>query len=501
MGIKAFSFFLFFCANAFASDSHTFTMRLSQEPETLDWNRAHTPVETYLLVNLMEGLVGFDSKLKPVPALAESWDVSADGLKYTFHLRAGVRWNDGVLLKAQDFLYSWKRLLSPQTAAPYAYLLYDVVGAEEFGKGQLKDFSTVGITAPDARTFVVRLKKPVAHWITLPTFWVTFPMREDAGLKATLGPYQLVSHEIENRIVLEANPRYWGPHGNVEKVVGLIVKDDGTAVSLYDAGKIDFVTDLGAMNLSRLAGSAELKTFPYLKTEYLGLVTRLKPTSNLKFRRALAMAIDKSQIRKILCGDQIPASSFVPPGLMAYSPTLGLPYDPLEAKREFHESGFEKSSVSVLIPSSDQSLTLMQYIQSQLQKNLGIQLVLEPFDNKTFRSQLDLALYPMYLLSWSADYPDPDNFLSLWLGESGNNRTRWKNQHYDDLIQSARYGRNPAEREKNYIAAEKVLLEQEAVIIPLYYEPIIALVKKRVENLELNPLNYLVLKNVRLSQP
>lgn len=504
-GLIRFVFLFFiFCANTLAADSgRTFTMRLAQEPETLDWNRAHTPIETYLLVNLMEGLVGFDSKLNTVPALAESWKISQDGKTYTFHLRKGVRWSDGVPLKARDFLFSWKRLLSPSTAAAYAYLLYDVVGAEEYGSGKITDFSKVGIFAPDDGTFVVKLKKPVAYWIMLPTFWVTFPLREDVVQKfpnnwdlpahmVTVGAFTLESHEIENRIVMRANPLYWGSRGNVDRVVGLIVKDDSTAVSLYEAGMMDFVGDLGAINLSRLAGNPELKTFPYLKTAYLGFLS----STNLELRRAIAQAIDKTKIGPLLNGGQTPATSFVPPGLPAYSDQLGLRFDPTQA----HRTG---TQLHVILPSGEQSLTLMQFIQAQLKVNLGIDLVLEPFDNKTFRSQLDLGVFPMFLLSWSADYPDPDNFLSLWLSESGNNRARWKNSDYDKLVIASRYLRNLKVREKNYIAAQKILLEQSAVIIPLYYEPIMALVKKRpkkiIESLELNPLNYLILKNIHIA--
>ncbi len=489
-------------------------MRLTQEPETLDWNRAHTPIETHLLVNLMEGLVSFDGELKPAPALAQSWKTSRDGKTYTFRLRPGVRWSDGVPLRARDFLYSWKRLLTPSTAAAYAYLLYDVVGAEEFGSGKLTDFSKVGIAAPDDQTFVVTLKRPVAYWIMLPTFWVTYPLREDVVKKhpadwdapanmVTVGAFTLASHEIENRIVMRANPLYWGTHGNIEEVVGIIVKDDSTAVSLYEAGTIDFVADLDAVNLSRLAGNPELRVFPYLKTEYLGFVPAQGVAASLELRRAIAMAIDKSKIAGILQGGQKPAASFVPPGLMAYADPMGLPFDVTKARQAFRESGVAPGTqLPVLFPSSEQALTLMQWIQSQLKTNLGIELVLEPFDNKTFRSQLDLGAFPMFLLSWSADYPDPDNFLSLWLSESGNNRAHWRNKEYDDLVIASRYDEKSKDREKNYIAAQKILLEQRAVIIPLYYEPITALVKKRVQVLEYGPLvnrvNDLVLKNVQL---
>jgi oligopeptide transport system substrate-binding protein len=144
-----------------------FSLRLLDEPETLDWNRAHTQVETYLLCNLMEGLVSIDAELKIQPALAESWEIQAGGLRYTFHLRPGSKWSDGVPLKAQDFITSWRRLLTPSTGSVYAYLLQDIRGAREFVRGSARDFSRVGVKALDDATLEIELEQPVAYWLNL----------------------------------------------------------------------------------------------------------------------------------------------------------------------------------------------------------------------------------------------------------------------------------------------------------------------------------------------
>ena len=146
----------------------------------------------------------------------------------------------------------------------------------------------------------------------------------------------------------------------------------------------------------------------------------------------------------------------------------------------------------------DKAVTIGQFIQGELKKNLGITAVLQPFDHKTFRAQLDLHAFALFESSWSADYPDPDNFLSLFLSDTGNNRTTWKNAKYDQLVLKARYHQNAREREKLYLEAQKILQEQEAVVLPLYYEPNMALVRSRVEGLELNPINYLLLRKVML---
>ena len=493
-----------------ANPARDFTLRLMGEPETLDWNKAHTSIETWVLMNVMEGLLSFDSNMKVVPELAQSWKVSADGKTYTFKLRKNVKWSDGVPLKARDFVYSWKRLLSPATAASYAYLLYDVVNAEAYSKGKLKDFGSVGVKAPDDSTLVVKLSHPVAYWIYLPTFWVTFPLREDIvakygeswaspGKMVTVGPFNLAEHVVESKIVLKTNPNYYGVRGNIENVVCLIIQDDSTALTLYESGKLDFLTDISTLDLKRLAGRPDLRTFPYFKTGYIGFVVSKPPMDNVKLRRAIAMAIDKARFGEIMHGGQEPATSWVPPRMLAHSANSGLSYDPAKAKEELKASGVDVSKpIEMTLPNFDKSLILSQFIQGELKKNLNLTLNLQPYDHKTFRAQVAMKAYPIFLLSWSGDYPDPDDFMSVFLGEAGNNRTGWKDEKYDEMVLSARGSQDNKSRERSYLDAQKILLEDDAVVIPLYYEPNMALVRSRVQGLELNPLNYLLLRKVKI---
>lgn len=491
---------------------NTFTYRLPGEPETLDWNLAHTMIETYVLMNLMEGLVTYDEGFKIQPSLAERWTVSADRKTYTFTLRSGVVWSDGVPMKADDFVFSWTRLLSPTTAASYAYLLFDIQGAEEFNRGTLQDPTQLGIRAIDDRTLEVRLKSPIAHWLHIPTFWVTFPLRRDVvqkhgnawsrpGNMVTLGPFNLESREIDNRITLAANPRYYRPRGNIDRAVAMIVKDNSTALELYESGKLDFVNDLATLDLKRLEKRPDLKRFPYLKTGYLGFVVSGFPVNLVRVRRAIAMGLDRSVFEKVLTGGQKAASTLVPPGLLAHRSPFGLPFNPTRAKAELRRSGWDPGrpvKIELLTPNWDKQLLMAQVIQELLKKNLGVSVTLQPFDHRTFRANLDLHSYPLFEASWGADFPDPDNFLSIFLSNSGNNRTLWKNSHYDELVLQARVLSDSREREKRYLEAQKILIEDEAVIIPLYYEPNLALIKPRVSGAKLNPLNYLILRDVRV---
>lgn len=466
-------------------------------------------IETYLLMNLMEGLVTLDSDRNVVPALAQSFSVSEDGKTYTFKIRSGVKWSDGKPLQAQDFVTSWRRLLSPVTAASYAYLLYDIVNAQKYNQGKISDFTQVGVKAKDAHTLEVRLKQPVAHWKYIPTFWVTFPLRDDVlkkygtawskpGAMVTTGPFVLSSYDVGSKIVLLENKNYWGKKGNIKKVEAYIVLDNSTALSLYEMKKIDFLTDIATLDLKRLAANPELKTFPYLKVGYLGFNTQKFPVNFPEVRRAIGMAIQKASIGSILFGGQRPAGSFVPPGLLGHDPEMGLNYDPNSAKEELKKAGLQNIKIELVIPNWEKQLTLAQFIQAELKKNLGIQLVIQPFDHKTYRTQLNLKTYPMHIASWGADFPDPDNFLSIFLEKSGNNRLSWKNKDYDQLVESARIISQDSLREKKYKEAQTLLLKKDVAIVPLYYEPNLALVRSRVKGLELNPMNYLYLRKVSL---
>ncbi len=487
-------------------------MRLQAEPETLDWNRAHTSFEKYVLENVMEGLVTFDDKLQVVPALAKSWTRSADGLTYTFQLRADVKWSDGVRLQAQDFVTSWKRLLSPITASSYAYLLFDVVGARDFNSGKVKDFSKVGILAPNEQTLIVKLEKPLAYWIQLATFWVTFPLRADViekngeswsrpGRMVSLGPYLLQSYEVDSKIVLKANPNYYGKHGNIDQVNILIVKDSSVALNLFQSGKLDVLIDPSAIDIERLKGRVELRTFSYLKTVYFGFSVNNLYVNHPKFRRAVAQAIDRNKLVKVINSGQQAAGSFVPPHVMGHVAQMGLKFDVDAAKKELKASGYDTTrggKLELLVLNAEKSLMIAQFIQEQLRVNLGVPVEIIVQDNRSFRVQLDLHSRSSFVGSWSADYPDPDNFLSIFLSTGGNNRFDFHDLSIDQKIEKAKVAMTPEERSKAYGELQTKLIETDAVMVPLFYEPNTVLVKSSVGNFHLSPLNSLYFKQLQL---
>ena len=200
------------CKSTPKSGGDSFRVNLGTEPPSLDWSLATDHVSFNVISNLMVGLTEFDKELKPAPVIAKSWDVLEDGKKIIFHLRDDVQWTDGKKVRAQDFEYSWKRLLNPKTASQYAYILFDIVNAQEYAEGKIKDSSKVGVQAPDDQTLIVTLRHPAAYFLAITTFEVTYPQRQDIvekfdnrwtepGNIVTNGPFRFTSwkHEDRNR--------------------------------------------------------------------------------------------------------------------------------------------------------------------------------------------------------------------------------------------------------------------------------------------------------------
>jgi oligopeptide transport system substrate-binding protein len=496
--------------SASISDASTFKFRLMAEPTSFDWHQASTSVETPLMMNLMEGLMEVDTNLKPKACLAEKVELSKDQKVYTFKIRKNVKWSDGTVLRAQDFVEGWKRLLTPATGAPYAYLLYDVVGAEEFNKKTLSDFSKVGIVAKDDSTFVVTLKQPVAYFQYLTGFWPLFPVRKDiidrdgaqwakAGKLITVGPYTLESYQMQSKITLKANPHYWRKMGNVTEVVAQIIKDSATALNVFKAGGIQMMQDFSPDDLKLARPMPEFKTFPYLKVHYLAFRVKNSIAENQNLRLAIAHAIDRKPIPNILNGSQRLAASFIPPKVVGYDSKMGIDFSVSKAKDYLKKSGIDpKTPIEFIARNSERPRILTQYIQSELKKNLGLNIQIQLFDPKVYRSQLTSQNVPLMLMVWAADYPDGDTFMGLFESNTGNNLTKFSNAKFDENMKKAREDWNTLKRDKLYKEAQDILQQKEAAVVPLYYEENEALIGKNVKGFQINPIGYYYIKDINL---
>ena len=232
------------------AEKDTLNINIGTEPPSLDGSLATDSTSYTILNNIMDGLTKFSMEHKPEPALAESWEISEDGKTFIFKIRDGVVWSDGVPLKAQDFVYSWHRILNPETAGDYAYFLFDLKNAEEYNSGKIDDFSKVGVKAIDDNTLLVELKRPATYFPSVVSFMSTFPLREDIIKKhgqrwtepkniVTIGPYKLTKWKHHNFIILEENENYWGQKPkNVKKVKMIMNENSTSALALYESGEL-----------------------------------------------------------------------------------------------------------------------------------------------------------------------------------------------------------------------------------------------------------------------
>jgi oligopeptide transport system substrate-binding protein len=502
------------CKSAPQSSDKHFRVNLGTEPPSLDWSLATDHVSFNVISNLMVGLTEFDKDLKPAPVIAKSWDFQDGGKKIVFHLRDDVQWSDGKKVRAQDFEYSWKRLLNPKTASQYAYILFDVANAQEYNEGKVKEASSVGVQAPDDQTLIVTLRHPASYFLAITTFEVTYPQRQDIiekfdtrwtepGNIVTNGPFRLQTWRHENQIELSANPTFFRGKPSLENVTMYMVNEKTTAVTMFEQGNLDFIDDhsippLDKPRLSKLPG---YKLVPQLRGEYYSFAVDRKPFDNPQVRKAFAMAIDRDVLPKILQGGQTPATSWVPPGMLAHNPEIGLKFNPDEARRLLKEAGYPDGKglpPIVLGYNTDEEKKLVaEAIQSMWQKHLGVVVQIENQEWKVFLKKLQNDPFPVFRSGWGADYPDPDNFMKLFTSNSGNNHGRWKNPRYDQLLELAARELDPKKRTQIYDEAQKILSETDAAIVPLYWKAEATILNPKFTGLEYNSMARMDLRHVK----
>lgn len=496
----------------------TLRVTIVSEPPTLDWNKSTDTTSSRILNNIMAGLTAYnyeDPELGLLPALAEKWTPSKKATVWTLELRKDAKWTDGVPFKAQQVFDGWERLLRPETASEYAYFLHNIKNAKAYNEGKIKDPKKLGIKIIDDHKIEVSLEDTMSFFPYLLTHPSTYPVRldiiekhgdawTDAGNIVTIGPYSLKVWEHDKALVLERNPTYFGKPAIVKNVLVYMIAELSTAINLFDAGKLDSVDELPKSELRALKERPEHKSHSYLVLQYYGFNVEKPPFDNVNLRKAVAHAIDRSEIVKVLGGGDIPLKSWVPVGMFGYEADKGLDFDVEKAKAYLKKAGYEDVSklpkISLAFNTNENHQKVAENVQSQLKKNLGIQLNLKNEEWKVYLSNLKANKYPMFRMGWVADYPDPDNFLNLMLSSSQNNRSRWKNKKYDMLIAKAAAETDKEKRKSIYREAQTILVEEDVPAIPLFNSVHHLLVSDEVENYPMNVLNNLEYKDVRLKR-
>ncbi len=485
--------------------------RVHTQPPSLDWSLGGDTVSSKVFISFMEGLLAVDANGKVENRLAESYKASLDGKIYTFKIRP-ARWSDGVELTAQHFVDSWERLLNAKTGAEYSYFFFDIENAENYQKGKLKDFSKVGVKALDARTLEVRLRKPVVYWALVTTFFVSFPQRKDLiekygdkwtdpGKMLSVGPYVLSEHRKDSLIQFEKNPHYWDPDTlklMPDRLEFRVIKEDNTAVALFDSKKIDLVWNLPPLQTASLSKRKEFRAFDYLRMYYTGFNLNDPATKDMRVRRALALAIDRSEFEKVI-GPVISARhTWIPATLLGADQPNGILYDPEAAKKLWSQIPNPPQNIEFWFDTKERNRLVAEILQNQWKKVLGLNVTLQNQEWKVYLKKLSTSAPALYRQGWAADYQDTDTFMGMFICASGNNYGKFCDPKYDELIGKAAITKDIRTRSAYYARAERILLNDKLAIVPLFQEKELYLVSQRVEGFRPNLMGDFAIRDIRL---
>ncbi len=498
------------CGSACETTPHEQVLRLpiASEPPTLDWNVATDNVSLRVLTQIMEGLTFIDAHGQVRPALAERWVYQPEVPSYIFVLKKGVVWSDGVPLTSAHFVESIKRLLSPETGSQYAYFVFDINGARCFNEGRCP-WSQVGVKALDKRTVQFILEKPAVYFPYIVSFMVTYPIRPDVlearGEKAfeppfpVVGPYVPLEWRHHYKIVLATNPRYHGRKPFVPRVEMYVVEEPLTALLLFETGDLD-MAPLFPLAYRRYRTDPRFRDVTVFRGYYYGFHITQEPVNHVELRRALAMAINREAVAEALRGIATPASSWIPPGMSGYNPRVGLRFDPEEARKwlekYYKETGRNSVELTIYFNASPENQVVAENVQEQWKKNLNINVNLEMMEWNAYLQMLDENPPAVFRLGWGADFPDPHNFMEIFTSWSGNNHTGWHSSLYDRLIIEASQERDSKRRFELYTRAQPLLLEEDVVIVPLFFSRATYLTNPHFRNLEITPMDILYVKDV-----
>lgn len=496
--------------------NETLRINLTSEPPSLDWSKSTDTTSSLVEFNIMEGLVDYnlsDPELALAPALALEWKPSNNAQTWTFTLRKGVKWTDGVEFSGQQVIDGWERLLNPATASEYAYFLFDVKNARAYNSGKLKDFSQVGVKLGTEGELIVELEQPMGYFPMLLTHHSTFPLRKDVVEKfgdkwtepaniQTLGAYRLKIWEHDKALVLERNDGYYGEKAKIKNIIGYMINEFSTAVNLMDSGKLDFQQELPAKELPLLRKKPTFREVATLATYYYGFNTRKPPFNNPKVRRAFSLAIDRKTITDMMAAGHTPLSGWIPKGMFGYEPERGTKYDPAAAAQMLDEAGFKDRSkfprVTLAFNSNENHQRIAENVQAQIKKNLGVEIQLANEEWKVYLNRLKSDTPSIYRMGWLADYPDPSTFMSLMTSYSENNHTGWGNKKYDDLVMEGARGLDKEKRRATYAEAQKILTEEDLPVFPVYSSVRNMAVSERVQNFPINSMERYIFKGVTL---
>lgn len=492
-------------------------LNLAAEPDSIDPNQASWADDKSVISQCFEGLLSFnaDGSLKAdvatvIPTVANG-GISADGLTITFKLKNNVTWSDGTKVTANDFVYSIKRELDPTLACEYASFYFDIVGSEAYYSAtsdtadqQAALAAAVGVSAPDDYTLVIKLNNPQLTMLDCMALWPVYPERQDIITKygnnwtdppnyIGNGPYILTSWTHQSELVFKPNPNYWGTKPTLSEIDFMEMTDPNAALAAYQNNELDVVgLPVGDYKtyLNDPTYANQRLLFPELTTFAFQFNVTKAPFDNVLVRQALSCAVDRDAfVNNIEAGVGKAALSWIPPGMPGYNASIGSQYafNVSQAKSLLAQAGYSDVSklpqITFSYSNTGSNPTIAQFLQGQMQQNLGINIVLDPEDSKTFSNNVNSGNFMWAFFGWGADYPDPDDWLPGLFGTgAGNNHTGYSNPAFDALSAKALAELDNTTRLADWDQAQQMVMNN-APIIGIFYREGFVLVKPYVKGI------------------
>jgi len=482
------------------------------EPATLDPHRAQGVTASNILRDMIEGLVAEAPDASLIPGAAERWEISPDGLVYTFYLREAGRWSNGDPVVAEDFVFSLRRSVDPATGSHYSQILAPIKNAEAVIAAEMAP-EELAVVALDEKTVQITLKGTTPYFLGLLTHSSSHPVHpasvqkygEDFTRPGNFignGAYQLTEWQVQDRIVLKPNEHYWdAANRKIDTVIYLPIEDAESEYKRYRANELDWTGSIPLPKCKQIKETLadELEVHPYLGTYYYGLNTRKAPLDDVRVRRALSLALDRQKLaEKVTKCDEIPAFAWVPPGVGNYDRQNPDYADWSQATREgearrlLAEAGYgpeNPAKIELLYNTSEGHKRIALAIGAMWQQSLGIKVDLVNQEWKVYLATRNQGNTQVFRAGWIGDYNDANTFLEIFHSKHGMNDVGYLNPEYDALLDAASVETDQSKRRGMLEQAERLLLADQA-LLPIYFYVSKSLVKPWVRHYQGNIMDH-----------
>jgi oligopeptide transport system substrate-binding protein len=521
-------------SQAAPADQQVLRINDGTDPNSLDPTQQTYTYEAAVGRLTFQPLVQPNAGLTDVqPAAAQKYDVSSDGLTYTFHLRTDAKWSDGKPVVAADWVYGYKHFLNPALAAGYVDPFFDgtIAGGDKYANVDVKSASAIdsflsglGLSAPDDHTFVIKLAAPAGYFKWVASLWVAIPLRKDIVEQAAGGAFpstdttkaeawandpktivgnglfKISDYTPKDHLTLVPNGQYWGGSPKLQKIIYSFISDGNTAFAKYRTGDLDML-NVPIANVDVVKQDPQLskqaKLYPKLSTFWMTYNSKEAPLDNADVRLALSKSIDRDKLTKdVLKGTDTPIQSFIPKGMNGYDATLSdaQKFDPAAAKQLLQKAGVTAAQLSkfkLLTRDTTGNKTVNEFLSQQWKDNLGVDIGVDVIDSKTVTSRIRKGQFDIYGPDgWGADYPDQQDWFDIFFTNACHS-LNWGCVNlpgYDAMVQKADAGKSDAERNKLYQQAQKQLIDTANVGF-IYQQAEYNLIRPYVQNLTITGID------------